>query len=278
MRKQQVMPLSAAALLALIGASVRVAQSRRAKQAPSTKVMILGVAHLESKNDVHNSVFEDSPLSPKRQRQIEDIIRHLSRFRPTKVLIEAPMDDPRFTEQYRQFLAGQYTLPANERYQFGFKLAARAKNSAIYPVDTFGPTLIEEESATDKCHTEFLKAHFAEVSTPAFKAYLAQSHALEREGTYLDLLRYLNTDAAIRANASVYSVLDGMGRDAENAGSAYVAQWYTRNCYIFSNILSVIRPGDRVVVIMGQGHEYLLREFTRLNPNLADVDPLDYLK
>ena len=65
---------------------------------------------------------------------------------------------------------------------------------------------------------------------------------------------------------------------ADNAGAAYVAQWYTRNCYIFSNVLSVIRPGDRVVLMMGQGHEYLLREFVRFNPNLQDVDPLDYLR
>ena len=92
------------------------------------------------------------------------------------------------------------------------------------------------------------------------------------------MLRYINTDAAIRANASVYSVLVGMGREADDAGSAYVSQWYTRNCYIFSNILSVIRPGDRVVVIIGQGHEYLLREFVQLNPNLVLVDSLNYLK
>lgn len=278
MRKQQVLQLSALGLLALIGASVKAVQSRKTVRIPPTKVMLLGVAHLEAKNDVHNSVFEDSPLSPKRQKQIEDIVRRLSRFRPTKVLVEAPTDNPKIAERYRQFLAGQYELPANETYQFGFKLAARAKNSTIYPVDTYGPTLIEEDSAADKRHTEFLEAHFAEVSTPAFAELLARSNALQREGTYLDLLRYLNTDAAIRANASLYGVLDGMGRDADDAGSAYIAQWYTRNCYIFSNILSVVEPGDRVVVIMGQGHEYLLREFIRLNPSLVDVDALDYLK
>ncbi len=240
--------------------------------------MILGVSHLEAKRDVHNSVFEDSPLSPKRQAQIAEIIRRLSRFHPTKVLVEAPMDDPKVKERYRQYLAGQFALPADEVYQFGFKLAAHAGNSAIYPIDTYGPTLAAENDASEKRQEVFLKANFASVTGPSFKAYLAHSDTLERERTYLDLLCYLNTNAAIQANASFYSVLDGMGRDADNAGSAYVAQWYARNCYIFSNILSVIHPGDRVVVIMGQGHEYLLREFTRLNPNLVDVDPLSYLK
>lgn len=278
MRKQQVLQLSAIALSTLLVASAKAAQGYKAEQARSAKVMILGVAHLEAKRDVHNSVFQDSPHSPKRQAQIADIIRRLSRFRPTKVLIEAPMDDPEFAERYRQFLAGQYTLPANEREQFGFRLAAQAKNSTIYPVDTYGPPLIEEKSEAAKRHAEFLRANFATVSTPAFKALLARSRALERDGTYLDLLRYLNTDAAIRANASLYSVLVGMGRGADEAGSAWVSQWHTRNCYIFSNILSVTRPGDRVVVIMGQGHEYLLREFVRLNPDLVDVDPLNYLR
>lgn len=278
MRKQQMLQLSGLALLTLLGAWVKAMQSRKAKLVSAAEVMLLGVAHLEAKNDVHNSVFEDSPLSPKRQKQITDIIQRVSRFRPTKVLIEAPMGDPKFAEQYRQFLAGRFVLPANERYQFGFKLAARAKNSTLYPVDAFGPSLIEEESATEKRHSEFLQAHFADVSTPAFQELLARSNVLEREGTYLELLRYLNTDVAIRANASIYSVLDGISREADNAGSAYVAQWYTRNCYIFSNILSVVRPGDRVVVIIGQGHEYLLREFVQLNPNLLFVDSLNYLK
>jgi hypothetical protein len=54
-------------------------------------------------------------------------------------------------------------------------------------------------------------------------AYVAHEDALERNGTYLDLLRYLNTDAAIRANASWYSVMDGMGRDADYAGTEYTA-------------------------------------------------------
>ena len=115
-------------------------------------------------------------------------------------------------------------------------------------------------------------------SDAPFDASIARDNALERKGTYLDLLRYLNTDAAIRANASWYSVLDGMGRESHDAGSSYVSQWYARNCYIFSNILSVIHPGDRVVVIMGQGHEYLLSEFARLNPHLVYINPLNYLR
>jgi len=273
MRKPRIAAALAVMLLPLLcGTQVSAAETNGAK------VMILGVSHLVARNDVHNSLFRDDPLSTRRQAQITDIVQRLSRFHPTKVLIEARMADPVFAIRYRRYLIGRFTLPANEIYQFGFRIAARARDKAIYPIDTNGKTLIDENSASGKRITGFLNAHFSSVRDASFDVFLARSNALETGGTYLELLRYLNTDAAIRANASVYSVLDGMGRDSDNAGSAYVSQWYTRNCYIFSNILSVISPGDRVLVLIGQGHEYLLREFVRLNPNLVDVDPLRYLR
>jgi Family of unknown function (DUF5694) len=241
------------------------------------QVMVLGVAHLVARRDIHNSVFQDSPLSPKRQAQIADVVRHLSQFRPTKVLVETLMGDVKYASQYRAYLAGKFTLPANEVYQIGFRLAAASGDPTIYPIDTWGPTLIDDNSPAGKRINAYLKANFSTVSTSEFSAFLARSDTLERTGTYLELLRYINTDEAIRANASWYSVFAGVGRDADDAGAAYVAQWYVRNVYIFSNVLSVIAPGDRVVLMMGQGHEYLQREFVRLNPNLVDADPLTYL-
>lgn len=249
-----------------------------AAEPPKAEVMIVGVAHLIARRDIHNSVFTDSPLSARRQAQIADIVARLARFHPTKVLIEAPFGDRKYAYQYRGYLAGRFTLGADEIYQYGFKLAARSGNGSIYPIDTWGPSIYDDSSPSGERIDAYLKTHFNSVKDPETDADIARDHYLQRHGTYLDELRYLNTDSAIRANASWYSVFDGMGREADDAGSAYVAQWYSRNCYIFSNILSVIRPGDRVVVLMGQGHKYLLREFVRLNPNLIDVNALQYLK
>lgn len=240
--------------------------------------MIVGVAHLVARRDIHNSAYTDSPLSPRRQAQVADVVAHLARFRPTKVLIEATFGDPKYPREYRRYLAGRFTLGANEVYQYGFKLAARSGNTTIYPIDTWGPSIYDDNSGGGKRIDAYLRAHFKSVKNPEFDAYLRRDEYLELHGTYLDELRYLNTDSSIEANASWYGIFAGMGRNANNAGATYVAQWYTRNCFIFSNILSVIRPGDRVVVLMGQGHEYLLREFVRLNPTLIDVNPLQYLK
>ncbi len=245
---------------------------------PKTELMILGVAHLEARNDVHNAVFTDSPLSPKRQAQITSVVDHLLRFHPTKVLIEEHYGDTIWNTQYNDYLAHKFTLGSNEIYQFGFKLAALAGDSSIYPIDTWGPAIVDDSSPEGKRINAYLAGHFRSVKDPVSDAFLSRSDEIQRTGTYLDLLRFLNTDASVRANASWYALFAGMGREADNAGSSYVAQWYTRNVYIFSNILSVIRPGDRVVVIMGQGHKYLLRQFAKLDPNIDYIDVLKYLR
>jgi hypothetical protein len=254
-----------------------IATGMGAARVSKTEVMIVGVSHLVSKRDIHKSVYTDSPLSPARQTQVDEIVARLARFHPTKVLIEATFGDPKYPEQYREYLAGRFTLGANEIYQYGFKLAARAGNDTIYPIDTYGPAVYDESTPDGKRIDAFLMKHFNDVNDPEMDAYVARDNYLQLHGTYLDELLYLNTDGAIQANASWYSIFVGMGREAGNAGAAYVAQWYTRNCYIFSNILSVARPGDRVVVFIGLGHKYLLREFVRLNPNMTYVDALRYL-
>lgn len=245
---------------------------------PKAQVMIVGVAHLVSRRDIHNSAYTDSPLSPKRQAQIADVVAHLARFHPTKVLVEATFGDPKYPDEYRRYLAGRFTLGASEIYQYGFKLAARSGNTNIYPIDTWGPAIYDDNSPSGKRIDAYLRTHFNRVKDPEVDADERRDDHLEVHGTYLDELQYLNTDGSIEANASWYTIFAGMGRNAGNAGATYVAQWYTRNCFIFSNMLSVIRPGDRVVLFMGQGHEYLLREFVRLNPTLIDVSPLQYLK
>jgi hypothetical protein len=250
-------------------------------QAPSAdrpQIMIVGVAHLVARHDVHNSTFADSPLSSARQVQVRDVVAHLARFQPTKVLVEAPYGDPVWNQRYQQYRAGTFSLQANEVYQFGFRLAAACANSAIYPVDTFGPSLIDDNSPDSKRIDAYLTANLPKIQSAPFDALLARQDALERTGTYLDLLRYLNSDDAVNANASSYAVLAGEGQSAAHAGAAYTAQWYTRNAYIYSNIMSVATPGDRVAVIIGQGHKYLLDQFVKLNPNVTYVDALDYLR
>jgi hypothetical protein len=102
------------AVLGLVLRAAPVPQLVSQGNAPHRKIMIVGIAHLVAKNDLHNSRFDDLP-GAERQKQIADFIGRLVAFHPTKVMIEAPFGDTKVQEQYEQYLKGSYELGANEK-------------------------------------------------------------------------------------------------------------------------------------------------------------------
>ena len=46
---------------------------------------------------------------------------------------------------------------------------------------------------------------------------------------------------------------------------------------IFANITAISDPGDRVLVIIGVGHLYILRDLLQASDDFEWVDPLEYL-
>ncbi|MGH8377613.1 MAG: DUF5694 domain-containing protein [Gammaproteobacteria bacterium] len=240
-------------------------------------VMIVGLSHFVAHADLHNSKFVDV-MSPEHQKQIEQVVRDLARFKPTKVMIEQPYGDAKIVQQYQEYLNGTYKLGANEVYQIGFRLATLSGNKSIYPIDTNTDFPFDYDGlvASAKLHnqTAILAASEAHI-VPLLK----RSDYLEQHGTILELLRYINTPEALDMNASLYMYMDRVGGGKDYAGADLVAYWYARNLHIYANIMrSVDSPGDRVVVLMGQGHVPQLKEYMRLSPDLELVDPELYLK
>lgn len=74
-----------------------------------------------------------------------------------------------------------------------------------------------------------------------------------------------------------YYDLLAIGDTAQQPGDDLNAMWYLRNAKIFAKLVTVARPGDRVLVVYGSGHNYWLRHFARETPGFANVDPVPYL-
>ncbi len=53
---------------------------------------------------------------------------------------------------------------------------------------------------------------------------------------------------------------------------------YLRNAKIFAKLMRQAKPGDRIVVVYGAGHNYWLRHFAGATPGYVSVDPMPYLK
>ena len=60
-------------------------------------------------------------------------------------------------------------------------------------------------------------------------------------------------------------------------GARVVGQWYERNLRIFANLATLAKPGDRILLIIGQGHAPILRELVRSHTAMRLVEALPYL-
>ena len=256
-----------------------VSQGAHAADIPARRitVMIVGLTHFESREDVHNSKLADI-MNLEHQQQIEAVVRDLARFHPTKVMIEQSYGDSKIVQQYQQYLKGGFKLGANEVYQLGFRLAAMSGNQSIYPVDTNTDFPFDYDGVT-----AFAKAHGQTPILAANEAHVAtlihRINDLEQHGTIPELLRYVNTPEALDDNASWYMYVDRIGSGKDYPGADLVAYWYARNLHIYANIVRYLdAPNDRIIVLMGAGHVPQLREYVRLSPDLELVDPEPFLK
>ena len=263
-------------VLAVTLAQAAQTQSSKVGAQHRRKIMIVGVAHFAAKNDLHNSNFDD-PLSPKRQKEIAEFIARLTAFHPTKVMIEAPFGEEKSQELYSQYLKGGYQLGANEIYQFGFRLAALSKNPRIYPIDTLKEFPFDYDAVKQSAERERSSAILDEADARS-KPHDTTKERLVAKGTILELMRYLNTTAAIDGNASWYLYVDRVGAGNDYAGAELVSNWYARNLHIFANVMRYAdSPDDRVVVFIGSGHLKVMRDCVKSSPDLEFIDPEPYL-
>jgi hypothetical protein len=85
----------------------------------------------------------------------------------------------------------------------------------------------------------------------------------------------MNRPQAILDNHRMYFDIATLGDSESQPGAAWVGTWYARNLRIFANLTRLTAsPQDRILVIYGAGHAYLLRQFA-IESNafrLVDVD------
>lgn len=240
--------------------------------APNPQVMVLGVYHMANpKLDLVKTELDDH-LSPKRQSEIEDVVARLAKFRPTKILVEA-MPDGKANEQYRAYQEGKYELTVNEVDQIGMRLAKQRGLPDIYPVDwrngmEFDPVF------------EFAKAH-----DPDFMQYVDATMANAakdmnglRDHTVRENLVSMNTREKLRGALEPYLRMARLNDGQTYPGAELAAGWYSRNLHIFGNLQRLAQPGDRILMIFGQSHVPLLRQFIESDGAMDLAEPNRYLK
>lgn len=241
-----------------------------------TKIMVLGTYHMANPGLDSFNLEADDVLSEKRQAEILELVYALSKFRPTKIAIESDYNTTKRTEPYEAYLSGDYELTRNEIDQIGYRLAKMIGHRAVYPVDFdwgMGRGVDYERASVEFAENYQEIAKYGQSFTEVEAEALSKSSV----GQYL---RFLNTDEMLEANHAFYSYFT-IRNGAEDwfPGPEMVANWYKRNLYIVHNLIRIAEEdgSDRILVIFGQGHGYLLKQFLNENPQFEVVDVLDYL-
>tara|TARA_R110002051_G_scaffold32382_1_gene72737 strand:- start:45474 stop:46301 length:828 start_codon:yes stop_codon:yes gene_type:complete len=240
------------------------------------EIMILGTYHFTGGgSDYVNSPVEDH-LSAARQAEIAAVLDRLEAFAPTRILVELePEHEAAFNETYAQYRAGQHSLTVNERQQIGMALAARLGHDRLYAVDYSNG--MDFDAMLQAAAAAGQTALLADFDTAIGRIQAQAADPATASLSVLDRLIDVNSAEEI-AQHNLYLILAQMGDSAHPAGAQQMELWWGRNLHIFANIAHVSRPGDRVLVIYGAGHKYLLDQFVDSAPNLEWVDPLSYLQ
>ncbi|MFN3931086.1 MAG: DUF5694 domain-containing protein [Brevundimonas sp.] len=233
---------------------------RRIDQRPA--LMVLGTAHLANNNRDVLRTDVDDVLSPGRQAEIEAVVEALARWRPTRIAVEIQAaDQTTLDRRYADYRAGTYALTASEIDQIGLRLAARLGHERVYGVDwnEMPPGEEADYNWIEGAEAAGEQARMAALRSPARGQQLTE---LVQSRPIPEWLAVMNTPDYLLGMHRVYYDFALLGGPDVNQGANWVGAWHGRNLKIFANLVRLADdPGERVLVIYGAGHAFLLNRF-----------------
>lgn len=266
-------------MMAIVGMMGTAAE---AQSAAPIEVMVLGTYHFDSPNlDLVNAKVDDV-LKPSRQKQIEAIALALAEFRPTKIAVERVAKSPALVDhRYAEFTPADLMKNRDERYQIAYRVAHRIGLKTVYAIDEHPGPGEPDYFPFDRV-VAWAKANGAQRKIDAalgeVKAMVAETERVQQTATIADALVAMNRPERADQDQTFYYKVLSLGDTEAQPGADLNAMWYLRNAKIFAKLTTVAKPGDRVLIVYGSGHNYWLRHFARTAPGYRNVDPTPYLQ
>lgn len=265
----------------VMAAAMMLGVSGQAAAPAPVELMVVGTYHFDNPGLDLNNAKADDVLKPGRQRELEALAAALAEFRPTKVMIERVAKTPDLVDPYYAgFAVADLAKNRDERVQVGYRLAKLLGHRQVYAIDEqpsagepdyfpFGEVAKTAEELGQKALLDGLMAKGAAVTR--------QIEDLQATRSIAGVLMQRNDARTTAEEQAIYYEMLAVGDSDRQPGADLNAMWYLRNAKIFAKLARVARPGDRVVVIYGSGHNYWLRHFASTMAGYRSVDPVPYL-
>lgn len=268
--------LAGLALPAAAQSPAQLLGDRRVEERPA--LMILGTAHLANYNRDVLTTRVDDVLTPGKQAEIEAVVEALARWRPTHIAVEIGSGEQAdLDRRYADYRAGRYALGASEVDQFGLRLAGRLGLERVHAVDwnDMPPGEEADYNWIEGAEAAGEQARLAALRDPA-RGQRATDLVASRP--IADWLAVMNTPDYLSAAHGSYYNYALLGSPEVGQGANWVGAWHGRNLKIFANLVRLAdRPGDRVLVIYGAGHAFLLNRFADESGAFTVQSPVPWL-
>lgn len=243
---------------------------------PKPVIALLGTFHFAGSSDLMSLKIDDLSTE-KRQEEIKILVKALEKFQPTKIILEYPFGNDKLDSIFQAYKKGQHTLSINERQQIGFRLAGNLEHDHVYPADHRMDLPFDEMMVYLQDHNQMdlFQALINDMQTTVMNVWQKAYETL----TIKEFFVLINNEVYDNMNRNVYlQHINAMGDKDNMIGTEVVSKWWERNFRIMRNIDDVLEDGDRVLVIFGQGHTAILKDFYKSRTDVQYEDILKYLK
>ena len=250
-------------------------------EAKPVELMVLGSYHMGNPGRDLVNVKSDDVTQPKRQAELQAVADQIARWKPTKVAVEMQRPAPFTVEQYRSFTTDELKTNPNEIYQIGFRIAKQLGHRDVFGFDE-SPADGEPDyfpfGKVDAFARASGKGALIDSTLDFFKRRAAEQEAVQTRLSVSELLlRHNDPEVERTSQGHGYYRMLAVGDADTQPGAELNAYWYMRNAKMFAKLGLIAEPGDRVLVLVGSGHNYWLRHFARETPGFVNVDPRPYL-
>ena len=247
------------------------------------QVLVVGTFHFDYPGlDAMKSKEEDKidVLKEPKKTEVLELVEYIKKFKPNKIAIEA-FDSWNATEKLRGFAKGEYRDRRDERYQIAMRVAADLGLDTLYSIDSRAYS--DQIQQLDSVHYMALGEGYDYRSDDPYDKMMGEwyygDEAMKSKIPLLDYFKHMNSRESHQYGYGAYLVGD-FKLDNYRGADVLSVYWYNRNLRIFRKMQEFSEgPDDRILLVFGNGHAALLRQFLECSPEyeFVEFDSLDEL-
>lgn len=195
------------------------------------------------------------------QSQLDDISLAISKFSPTAVAVE--LDKEKYGETVSLLDENWKKEFFREQFSLGARIAVNAGLQILHPIDKVYPL-----------NADMINPENMQLILPRLK-YLQK---LDEINDIKEKCKFINSRQYVLHDANMYLDINSQNRDGDYFESKCLSEWYFRNLCIFSNLQSIAKEHNRVVVLYGAGHIPILRDLINMSDSMNLVDINNYIQ